>query len=108
MSAVPAQQRSSNRKSQVKNKLAAPDVAEQALDQIAQLIGKDILGVTSVQPADEGWQVGVEVVEESRVPSSADVLATYEVELDGDGELLAYRRMRRYPRGRGDNGNGGS
>lgn len=47
MSAVPAQQRSSNRENQAKIELAAPDVAERALDQIAQLIGKDILGVTS-------------------------------------------------------------
>lgn len=105
---MPAQQRSSNRENQAKIELAAPDVAERALDQIAQLIGKDILGVTSVQPADDGWQVGVEVVEESRVPSSADVLAIYEVELDADGELLSYRRSRRYPWGRGDNGSGGS
>jgi len=36
------------------------------------------------------------------VPSSTDVLAIYEIELDMDGELMSYRRVRRYSRGRGD------
>jgi hypothetical protein len=41
-------------------------------------------------------------MEDSRIPSSTDLLATYQIELDPDGELLAYRRVRRYARGRGD------
>jgi hypothetical protein len=48
----------------------------------------------------------VDVVEDRRIPSSTDMLSTYEAEIDGDGELLSYRRVRRYPRGRGDNGDG--
>jgi Gas vesicle synthesis protein GvpO len=51
-------------------------------------------------PTDEdGWIVEVEIVEDRRIPSSADMLALYEIELDADGELLAYRRTRRYRRG---------
>ena len=34
--------------------------------------------------------------------SSADLLAIYETELDMSGEMLSYRRVRRYARGRGD------
>ena len=48
--------------------------------------------------------VTVEVVEDRRIPSSTDLMSTYEAELDGDGELMSYRRTRRYPRGRGDAG----
>ena len=45
----------------------------------------------------------MDVIEDRRIPSSTDILATYEAELDNDGELLSYRRVRRYSRGRGDN-----
>jgi hypothetical protein len=67
--------------------------------QISGLIDHDVESVISVQRNDEGWQVGVEVVESHRIPDSADILATYEVCVDEDGELLSYRRTRRYARG---------
>ena len=74
------------------------------LRQIAELTGKQAEGVTGVEPADDGWVVGVEVVEDKRIPSSTDILATYETEVGMDGELVSYRRVKRYTRGRGDNG----
>lgn len=42
------------------------------------------------------------MVEDRRIPSSTDMLALYEVVLDMDGELLSYKRTRRYSRGAGD------
>ncbi|MCQ0011525.1 gas vesicle protein [Actinomadura madurae] len=39
-------------------------------------------------------------METRRIPDSADILAVYDTEVDADGELVAYRRARRYPRGR--------
>jgi len=83
---------------------SAAQAARAGLRQIAELTGKPPEGVTGVERGDDGWIVGVEVVEDRRVPSSADILATYEAELDGSGDLLSYRRLRRYPRGRGDRG----
>jgi hypothetical protein len=83
--------------------LTAAQAAQRGLRQIAELTGKQTEGVTGVEPAEDGWIVGVEVVEDRRVPSSTDLLATYEAELDVGGDLLSYRRVRRYPRGRGDN-----
>jgi len=84
------------------DRLTAAKAGQAALRQITELTGKESEGVTGVEPADDGWVVGVEVVEDRRVPSSTDILATYETELDMDGELVSYRRVRRYPRGRGD------
>ncbi|MDD7919107.1 gas vesicle protein GvpO [Actinomycetospora callitridis] len=52
---------------------------------------------------DDGWTVAMDVVETRRVPSTTDVIAVYEVDFDEGGELLGYRRMRHYVRGRGDN-----
>jgi hypothetical protein len=84
--------------------LNAAQAAESALDQIANLTTKQSVGVTGVQPTDDGWRVQVEVLEESRIPSTSDLLALYEVDMDISGELLAYRRSRQYVRGRGDQG----
>jgi gas vesicle protein GvpO len=87
-------------------RMTAAEVAQQGLQQIAELTGKRTEGVTQVQPRDDTWTVGVEVVEDRRIPSSADVLALYEIGFDQNGDVLSYRRVRRYSRGRGDNGEG--
>jgi hypothetical protein len=83
-------------------RLTAAKAAQLGLRQMAELTGKETEGVTGVEPADDGWIVGVEVVEDRRIPSSTDILATYETEVDMSGELVSYRRVRRYARGRGD------
>jgi hypothetical protein len=87
-------------------RLSAAQVGQIGLRQIAELTGRQPEGVTGVEPGQDGWIVSVEVVEDPRVPSSADILATYETEFDLSGELLSYRRVRRYARGRGDSGGG--
>ncbi len=80
--------------------LSAGAAAQAGLRQIAELTGKSPEGVTGVEPTEDGWLVSVEVLEDRRIPSSADILALYEAELDPDGSLLAYRRTRRYLRNR--------
>ena len=84
--------------------LTAAQTARAAQRQIAELTGKQVEGVTGVGPAEDGWVVGIEVVEDRRIPSSSDILAAYETALDMEGQLLSYRRVRRYPRGRADQG----
>jgi hypothetical protein len=86
--------------------LSAAEAGQEALRHIIELTGKDAESVTGVKRSRSGWQVTVEVVEDRRIPSSTDILSTYESEIDGDGELLSYRRTRRYARGRGDSGDG--
>lgn len=84
--------------------LTAATAATAGMSGIAQLTGKQAEGVTAVEPTSSGWIISVEVLEDKHVPSSADILATYEAELGPDGTLLAYHRTTRYPRGRGDGG----
>jgi Gas vesicle synthesis protein GvpO len=82
-------------------RLTAAKAAQMGLEQIAEVTGKEADGVASVEPSDDGWVVGVEVVEDRRIPSSTDILAIYQAELDHSGELLSYRRVTRYKRGQG-------
>ncbi len=87
-------------------RLSATDVAQVAERYLAELTGKQTLGVVFVERNDEGWAVGVEVLEDRRIPSSADILALYRAEIDMDGELLSYGRMQQYMRGRADGAGG--
>ncbi|MBF6202511.1 gas vesicle protein [Streptomyces gardneri] len=78
--------------------------AATAAGHLVELTSKQVEGVTSMEPTEDGWLVEIEVLEDRRIPSSADMLALYEVEIDVDGNLLAYRRTRRYARGSTDIG----
>ena len=80
--------------------LLAREAVQLAPQYVREITGRRPVQMTGVAPADEGgWIVEVEVVEDQRIPSSADILAEYELELDVDGDLLAFRRLRRYMRG---------
>ena len=98
--------RTAHRSSSVDNEveISVEDAAAFARKHIAAVTGKRPGTVTSVDPDEDGWLVDVEVIEQERIPTSLDVLAVYEVELDGGGRLLAYRRKRRYSRASSLNG----
>ena len=85
----------------------AREAAELARQYIADMTERQPVQMTSVSPTEDGWLVEVEVIEDRRIPTSSDILALYEVELDVNGELLAYHRIRRYLRGQTANGGNG-
>ncbi len=89
-----------------RHQLTAADAAQYGLRQIAELTGKDPEGVAGVEPTEDGWLVTVDVVEDHRIPSSTDILASYEADLTPDGDLIAYRRVNRFARGSGDDRRG--
>ena len=86
--------------------MPASRAAQVGLELVAELTGREPQGVVSLEPADDGWVVGVEVVEDRRIPSSTDVLALYEAEIDEEGDLVTYNRKKRYARGKSDGGGG--
>jgi hypothetical protein len=84
-------------------KLSAQEAAALVRHELPPLLGREVESVLGVRREDDGgWGVTVAVVELSRVPSSTDVLGAYEVDLDGRGELVGYRRRRRYTRNQAD------
>lgn len=78
----------------------AAEVARTAAEQLHDLTGREIEGVTGVERDDDGWRIRIEVLESRRIPDSADILALYETRSDASGEVVEYRRIRRYGRGR--------
>ena len=73
-------------------------LAQRAMNTLAELVGCPTEGITGIRRNDDGWVVEVEVLEVERVPETSDVLASYEVEIDQDGEIVEFRRLRRYLR----------
>lgn len=76
--------------------------ARAACQRLEGLIGHPAEGVSAVRRTDDGWCVVVDVLEVARIPDTTSLLASYEVQLDKDGELMEYSRVRRYRRGAAD------
>ena len=82
-----------------RQRMPGAELARRARDELADITGLNAEGVTGLEQQDDGtWIVRVELLELSRVPETDDMLGSYEAELDETGELLGYRRVRRYPR----------
>jgi hypothetical protein len=69
--------------------------AKAYLEELTGHPGESVSGLVRTR---EGWAVTVEVVELERVPRSTDLLASYRVEIDNEGELMGYERVHRYYR----------
>ncbi|WP_086560752.1 gas vesicle protein [Streptomyces africanus] len=78
------------------------EVLRQARGQLAELTGMTAESVSSFEQTEQGWALEVEVLELERVPDTMSLMASYQVELDAQGQLTGYRRVRRYERGRSD------
>jgi hypothetical protein len=75
------------------------EIARIAKEELTGLMGLEPDTVSGMHHDDEGWHVTVEMIELRRIPPSSDVLDSYDVLLDDDGEILSYERVRRYQRG---------
>jgi hypothetical protein len=85
------------------NRLSGRDAVREARGQLAELIGRPVEQVLGMERDDDGgWQVTVQVVELERIPNSTDVLGCYRVDVDSGGEVVGYRRLRRYNRSQAD------
>jgi len=70
-----------------------------AREQVAGVTGHAVETVSGLHRDGEGtWIVKVEVLEMERIPSTMDLLASYEVTLSDGGDLLGFERRRRYHR----------
>jgi Gas vesicle synthesis protein GvpO len=85
------------------SRVSGRQAVREAREQLFELIGRPVEQVLGVQRGDDGdWEVLVQVVELERIPNSTDVLGAYQVTLDEDGEVVGYRRLRRFVRSQAD------
>ena len=82
----------------------AIDVMRKATTQVAQLTGRPADTVSSIERTEDGWRLEIELVELERIPATTNILATSQVELDREGDVVSYRRVRRYFRNAAEEG----
>jgi hypothetical protein len=85
----------------------APDggaarIVEAGRSELEDMLGQQVESISGFRRADEGWCVTYEVVEMRRIPDSSDVLSSYAVVLDDNGELVGLERKHRYRRAQVD------
>jgi len=73
--------------------MALPNVVKKARQQLGEVTGLDVCSTVLARKDESGWCVQVEVVEKKSLPDSQDILATYELALDEDGNLLNFTRI---------------
>jgi ADP-ribose pyrophosphatase YjhB (NUDIX family) len=90
---------SSGERQRSRGGVSGGELAQRARSELAEITGLEAEAVTSLERVEDGtWMVTVQMLELSRVPDTDDILGSYEAQFDENGELLGYRRLRRYPR----------
>jgi hypothetical protein len=72
------------------------DLIARAKEQLRSLTGYGVDNVSGFAKVDGGWQLSLTVVELHRIPPITDMLASYKVDLDEAGDIVSYRRSKRY------------
>ena len=80
-------------------RLSAAELGQAALTTVQELTGYEPEAVTGLEWDGEFWQVTVDALELTRIPSTTDVLGSYVVQLDESGTFCGLRRARRFQRG---------
>jgi Gas vesicle synthesis protein GvpO len=98
--AAPRRGRSNPGGSDGNRPLPPAELARRAARDLADLLGREPESIVGLERTDVGWCIELEVLDTPRIPATSDILAEYAVDVDRRGNLVAYRRVRRYPRGR--------
>ena len=84
-------------------KRSPAEIARLARQQVEELFGKPVDAISGiVRDGPRGWTVTVELVELERIPETTSLIGSYEAKLDGNGDLVEARRVRRYARNQAD------
>ena len=83
-------------------------IIERAKGELTAITSLKVSSVVGVSKQDDGWHVGIELIERKAIPDTQDLLGVYGVTLTDEGELVTYarRRVRRRMDTEGDDGNG--
>jgi len=74
-------------------------IVNQAKTELTSLIKLEPSTVMSATKESDEWVVTLEMVEKKSIPDAMDILGTYEVRLDNNGQLLNFSRISLRKRG---------
>jgi hypothetical protein len=72
--------------------LTVAEAVEKAKKQLSDLIERKPSSVAAVSKDEEGWHITLEMLERKAIPDHMDLLATYKVLLDEEGNVVKFDR----------------
>ena len=75
------------------------NLAERAKEQLAEVTGFSPVAAVGGFKDEEGWHISVDVLEMARLPESTDIIGTYVVSLDPEGNMVKFEKKRARLRG---------
>ena len=75
------------------------NLAERAKEQLAEVTGFNPVAAVGGFKDEEGWHISVDVLEMARLPESTDIIGTYVVSLDPEGNMVKFEKKRARLRG---------
>ncbi len=67
--------------------------------QMAAITGLQYDTISQFDPSEGGWKMVIDMLEYRSVPRTQDLLSSFEVMLDGAGDVIRWRRTGRFTRG---------
>jgi hypothetical protein len=80
---------------------ALVDLVEAAKRQMMIVTGLNPDSVSKLDRTDGGWMVNMDMLEHRSIPRTQDLLASYEIVLDDEGQVTGWQRTGRFIRGQG-------
>ena len=68
------------------------EVINAAKDQLQSILTLDVANVIAASKTNDGWDVKIDLVERKAIPDTQDLLGTYDVILDEEGNIVSYER----------------
>ncbi|MEW6684995.1 MAG: gas vesicle protein GvpO [Candidatus Edwardsbacteria bacterium] len=69
-------------------------IIEKAREELSRFTGLELSTTLGAAKDEKGWKVTMEMIEKHSIPDQMDILATYEVILDDDGNVMEFNRTR--------------
>lgn len=65
-----------------------------AKEQLQSVLNLEVSSVIAASKREDGWQLTIELIERKAIPDTQDILGSYEVILDNEGDMVSYERKR--------------
>jgi len=69
------------------------ELIKKAREELSKVTGLELSTTVAAAKEEKGWKVTLEMVEKHSIPDQMDILATYVVILDGEGNVIEFNRV---------------
>jgi hypothetical protein len=81
--------------------LTLTNLADATRQQMTAITGLLPDTISRLDRAESGWTLSIDMLEHRSIPRTQDLLASFDVVLDGEGQVKSWHRTSRFIRGQG-------